>query len=73
MQEEIKNRWRVLATVRDRLFCLFVFYLKTLSMLFSTGVKLGLLQEGKYAKVTENTVLRKMFEPKKQEVLEVWG
>ena len=42
-------------------------------MLFSTGVKLGLLQEGKYAKVTENTVLRKMFEPKKQEVLEVWG
>jgi len=51
----------------------FRFYLKTLSMLFSTGVKLGLLQEGKYAKVTENTVLRKMFEPKKQEVLEVWG
>jgi len=37
------------------------------------GVKLGLLQEGKYARVAENMVLRKTFEPKKQEVIEVWG
>jgi len=42
-------------------------------VLFNTGVKLGLLQEGKYARVTEYMVLRKTSEPKKQEVTEVWG
>jgi hypothetical protein len=33
------------------------------------GVKLGLLQEGKYARETENTVLRNTSEPKKQEII----
>jgi hypothetical protein len=42
-------------------------------MLFNTGLKLGLLQEGKYARVTEYMVLRKASEPKNQEVIEVWG
>ena len=40
-------------------------------MFFGVGAKLGLLQEGKYARVTEITVLRKTLEPKKHEVLEV--
>jgi hypothetical protein len=36
-------------------------------------VKLGLLQEGKYARVTVNMVLRKTFKTKKQEVIEFCG
>jgi len=40
-------------------------------MLSNTGVKLGLLQEGKYARVTKNMALRMRFETKKQEVIDV--